>query len=506
MSSVAIVDKARARTGYQLPVRRLFWLPIGVSGALIMAVLMALVVVAWLGLMRVEPVRAHLSDIGRLRDLGLNMEQVLFQGMRGKDQIDAADLTKLSASLAGVAQRGGYLNPTTAERLRGIEALLADAGANRVETLFRALADLRAVLAGERQHLDRLMDKVARDTRAELDLALVLVVVLPLLGGGALLLLRARIQRPLMSLGDLLARLAQKDYRPVPEAVLSGSAPLVQPVFRSYNELVHRLRDLEAEHSDREHTLEQEVRRATGALLTQSRQLARSERLAAVGAVSAGLAHELRNPLAGIQMACAKLQRALGDSDQSARLEAVVAELKRLNRLLSERVDAARHAPEPLRSVNLKQTVDAFLSLVRYQVPESVRLVCQVPDDLVCRLPEGGLRQALLNLVLNAAQSMEGGEGEVEISAGREGETVVLSVSDTGPGFPSEMLTIGVRPFASGRVGGTGLGLAMVRRFTEDVNAGLELANREPRGARVTLRLPCPRTTLDGASRSTVDA
>ena len=86
----------------------------------------------------------------------------------------------------------------------------------------------------------------------------------------------------------------------------------------------HRLQALEAEHSDREHTLEQEVRQATGALLMQSRQLARAERLAAVGAVSVGLAHELRNPLAGIQMACAKLQRSIGDSDQSARLDTVV--------------------------------------------------------------------------------------------------------------------------------------------------------------------------------------
>jgi C4-dicarboxylate-specific signal transduction histidine kinase len=71
-----------------------------------------------------------------------------------------------------------------------------------------------------------------------------------------------------------------------------------------YNDLVYRLQELEAEHDDRERNLEQQVRQATGALLAQSRQLARSERLAAVGAISAGLAHELRNPLAGIQMAC----------------------------------------------------------------------------------------------------------------------------------------------------------------------------------------------------------
>ena len=65
---------------------------------------------------------------------------------------------------------------------------------------------------------------------------------------------------------------------------------------------------------------------------------------------------------------------------------------------------------------------------------------------------------------------------------------------DTGPGFPSEMLAVGVRPFASGRMGGTGLGLAMVRRFTEDIGGVIELANSASGGARDTLRLPCPET------------
>jgi two-component system NtrC family sensor kinase len=469
VSSVTLSDKPPVLISNKLPMRRLFWLPIVISGTLVMAVFAALVLVAWLGLMRVEPVRAHLGDIGRLRDLGLAMEQVLFQEIREHAQIADTELVDLRASLERDIQQGSYLNPETPARLRDISALLANAGAN----------------------LDLLIDKVARDTRAELDLALVLVVVLPVLGIGSLMILRTRVQRPLAGLGDLLARLADRDYRPVPEKLVSDSSALVEPVFRSYNELVHRLQELEAEHNSREHTLEQEVRRATGALLTQSRQLARSERLAAVGAVSAGLAHELRNPLAGIQMACAKLQRVLADSDQSARLEAVVAELKRLNRLLTERVDSARHAPEPLTLLNLKDTVEDFLSLVRYQVPEGVRLSADIPEGLACRLPEGGLRQALLNLILNAAQSMENDEGEIAIHGVRDGQAVILSVSDTGPGFPPGMFDVGVRPFASGRAGGTGLGLAMVRRFTEDIHAELALSNLEPHGARVTVRLPC---------------
>ena len=493
----AATDTVQGHRPFSLPVRRLIWLPAGVAAALVAAVLGALVVVSWHGLARIGPIQTQLDRIGRLQDLGFDMEQVLFRGLRGEDEIHPGDLPNLRASVAQAVGQGQYLSPETPSRLGRVQRLLDQGLTDPLESLYEALSELRGALAGERLGLEGMMKKVARDTSTELRLSLILLAVLPLVGFAGLLVLRRRVGRPLASLGDLLARLAERDYRPVPDEALTDSAAIVQPVFRSYNDLVRRLRELEAEHSDREQTLEQEVRRATAALLTQSRQLARADRLAAVGAVSAGLAHELRNPLAGIQMACAKLQRALGDSDQSTRLEAVIAELKRLNRLLSERVDAARHAPEPLSSVNLKDTVEELLSLVRYQVPEGTRLSAHIPNDLNCRLPEGGLRQALLNLVLNAAQSMEGAEGEVEIQAAREGQAVTLSVTDTGPGFPPEMLTVGVRPFASGRIGGTGLGLAMVRRFAEDINAELALTNREPHGARVTLRLPCPGLTLN---------
>jgi nitrogen fixation/metabolism regulation signal transduction histidine kinase len=70
-------------------------------------------------------------------------------------------------------------------------------------------------------------------------------------------------------------------------------------------------------------------------------------------------------------------------------------------------------------------------------------------------------------------------------------ELLHRDLEDEGPGFPEEMLLAGVRPFATGRAEGTGLGLAMVRRFARDHDGELELANREPHGARATLRLPC---------------
>jgi signal transduction histidine kinase len=481
------------RVSYRLPVRRLFWLPLGLTSLVVLAMLAALVAVSWRGLERIRPVQAHLAHIARIQDLGLGMQETLLKGLRGA-RIDQPELARLHREVGEIAAVEGPSHPHTHERLeRMVERLERSAG-DPIEVLFETLAQLRSVLIGEREYHELLLSKVARDTEMELRLAVLLLVILPLTGGSLLLLLRVRIKHPLDDLSDLLGRLASHDYRPVAGAALSDTAGLVQPVFHSYNALVSRLQALEEEHSARENTLEGEVRQATEALLAQSRELARAERLAAVGAVSAGLAHELRNPLAGIQMACSKLRRNLGDSAQEARVEAVLKELRRLDLLLTEKVEAARHEPEIPARVCLADLVDGLLTLTRYQSPPGVALRADIPDDLECLLPAAGLRQALLNLLLNAIQ-IQGAEGRVMLAARRQDDRVALWVEDEGPGFPPEMLRAGVRPFATGRAGGTGLGLAMVRRFARDHDGELELANREPRGARVTLRLPCPAGT-----------
>jgi two-component system NtrC family sensor kinase len=473
-----------------LPVRWLFWLPVSVSALLVVLALAALVVVSWRGLARLEPIHTHQLEMRRLQDLALSMEQSLFRGLRGKARITQSDLIGLREEVRAIAQSARGLHPQTPEGLRRVSARLAGGEGEPVDALFRALAELRPLLEQEWRLQDHLLANVAQDTHTELQLSVTLLVALPFAGGLALFLLRRRLKQPLDNLGDLLLRLSARDYRPVPEATVSGTDSLVQPVFRSYNEMVLRLQALEAEHESREHILEREVRKATEALLAQSRQLARSERLAAVGAVSAGLAHELRNPLAGIQMACSKLRRTVQDADQAARLDAVGAELRRLARLLSDKVDAARHAPEPLHRVHLRAVVKDFLALVRYQLPEGISLGCEVPQDLVCMLPEAGVRQALLNLVLNAAQAA-GASGTVTVQAHRDGRRLSLRVHDDGPGFSEHMLKSGVRPFSSGRLGGTGLGLAMVRRFAQELSGEMVLENVAPHGACVTLRLPC---------------
>jgi signal transduction histidine kinase len=189
-------------------------------------------------------------------------------------------------------------------------------------------------------------------------------------------------------------------------------------------------------------------------------------------------------------MALSGLRKDVADPETAGRLDMVLSELKRVTRQLNELLDMSRRAPEPAAELQLSAVVDELLKLVRYQVGERIRLRRTVPESIRCRLPEGGFRQALLNLVLNATQAIGEGTGEVEVTAEVNDGRLKVAVADSGRGFSEEMLESGVRSFVTFREGGTGLGLAIVRRFVRDLGGDIYLKNREGGGARVTMELP----------------
>src|SRR5262249_26669886 len=151
-----------------------------------------------------------------------------------------------------------------------------------------------------------LLDSVRRDTLVEWRLALAALAVFPALVALLLWALRERIFRPIDDLRAFLSRLAQGQFVPV---ALGGIDPLLRPLFENYNQMVTRLEQLERANRKRTSSLEQEVRAATEALLRQQQSLMRAQRLAAAGEVSATLAHELRNPIAGMQVTLANLRK-----------------------------------------------------------------------------------------------------------------------------------------------------------------------------------------------------
>jgi C4-dicarboxylate-specific signal transduction histidine kinase len=149
--------------------------------------------------------------------------------------------------------------------------------------------------------------------------------------------------------------------------------------------------------------------------------------------------------------------------------------------------------PESPRVVSVNRLVQDLATLIRYQLPPHVHLVTKILGELRCRIPEDAVRQAVLNLVLNSVAAMGDTPGNVTIQIDYRKDALYIEVLDDGPGFPSALLSGGIRPFVTSREAGTGLGLAIVNRFARDLGGELAISNRAPRGACVTLSLPAAR-------------
>jgi len=431
--------------------------------------------------------RMHAFDLNHLR-----LERTLTEGLSGAWLRIPDHRDRLIGQLADLVALRGELHPETPARLKDLDAHLRNLSDTNLRTqLIDALLLLGEVATSEHQMQEVLLEKLRREAEWQLKLEVAAPLLLLALGFLLFAILRHRVLDPLAAFGTLLTRLAEHDYR---EADLDEIDPLVRPLFANFNDLARRLQELDRAHRDHADSLESQVRAATEALLAQHRNLSRSERLAATGELAASVAHELRNPLAGIQMSLGNLRDELGDPALRDRIERVNAEVMRLSRMLSRIVDSAHQRPEAARDLLLHDLVADMLALMRYQVAGNIEFDNAIPAELECRAPDGALRQVLLNLTLNAARAIEetGLPGSVRFEAERIADgRLRVSVSDDGPGFPEELLRDGIRPFFSTREDASGgLGLPMVRRFVRDCGGDLHLENCSPRGARVVLLLP----------------
>jgi two-component system, NtrC family, sensor histidine kinase PilS len=237
----------------------------------------------------------------------------------------------------------------------------------------------------------------------------------------------------------------------------------------------------------------------------------RAERLEAVAALSASLAHEIRNPLASIRSSVEQLARAAhADEDDRYLAQLIVRESDRLSRLLSEFLDFARVRATDFSPVDLQAVVAAAARLVR-EHPDcrpdieirvlGTRTVIDGDEDL--------LHRVVANLVLNAVQAARGPmlvtittraakAADLPLGCGIE-QPVCLEVRDNGPGIPEELRDRLFQPFVTGRVGGTGLGLAIVQRAVE-AHRGLVLVDSaRDQGTTFTIYFPARRVAEEAA-------
>ena len=234
--------------------------------------------------------------------------------------------------------------------------------------------------------------------------------------------------------------------------------------------------------------------REIGGLLARQQERTRAEQLAALGLIAAGLAHEVRNPLAGLRSTAQAMAKKLPAKDpQRDYLDRMLAEIERIDTLVRTFLQYARPPRPTLKPVPLPDVIGSVAALLREQLASrQVRLSTEFPkpNPRVMGDPQQ-LQQVFLNLFLNSLQAMRNG-GEIRVQARWLEEALAweVRVHDTGRGIPSEHLGQAFTPFFSTTPQGSGLGLAIVQQIVLEHRGQVAIESRAGQGTTVTLRLP----------------
>jgi signal transduction histidine kinase len=222
-------------------------------------------------------------------------------------------------------------------------------------------------------------------------------------------------------------------------------------------------------------------------------QLRRADRLSTLGELSAGLAHEIRNPLGAIRGTAEILKEGVDPDDPRHEFaEILVREVDRLNHVLENFLRFARQTPPEQGTFNLNAVVREVLDLTRRQAERSSVAVIVRLAELPELIGDGGqLRQALLNLVLNALQVMPDG-GQLSVTTRHAGNRAEVLITDSGPGIPAGDETRIFKTFVTTRPDGTGLGLPISQRIVASHGGQITVASTPGAGATFTVALPCP--------------
>lgn len=225
----------------------------------------------------------------------------------------------------------------------------------------------------------------------------------------------------------------------------------------------------------------------------QMRQrMARMERLVSLGRLSAGIAHEVRNPLTGISLLLDELHdRLLAQPTDQHLIRRALQEIERLESLVNELLNFASLPQRPLEPGNVIDVLQDTLFFFRKQCQHAdIELREEYPALLPTVLLDAGrLKQALLNLMNNAIEAMQHG-GTLTVMATLDGEAVRIDVADTGPGIEQEMIPLIFEPFYTSKGEGTGLGLAITHNIVTEHHGRIEVASHPGAGATFSFWLP----------------
>jgi two-component system NtrC family sensor kinase len=291
-----------------------------------------------------------------------------------------------------------------------------------------------------------------------------------------IMVLAVQIRRPMLELQDKIARVQLGDMDVA--VSFADRKDEIGDLGRDFNDMVTQLKASREEIERLHHT-----------------QMSRAEHFATLGELAAGLAHEIRNPLAGIAGVLDIVSRDLPSTSAAHEvIHDAKQEAMQINRILTELLDTARPKPPQFRVTEIVGTVEHAVLFARQQaVTKRINIEFEVKDSLPpVEHDPNQINQVLLNLILNAIQSMDK-PGTIRVTLEQDDDLAVISVADEGKGIAPENLSQIFRPFFTTKGQGTGLGLSLARRMVESHGGSITVSSEVGSGTQFEVRLPIAR-------------
>jgi len=405
----------------------------------------------------------------------------------------AADLTPLSSFPQQLSPQAEELPPAP-EEPGGIEEVLSYSSAwNPFRAASAAYLDLAVRSGGQpgtvlqlRFSLASLVAQVHRAQRLMLVYVVLYGAVLSLFG---IYVLNRNVVGPIRRLHAATAGVASGNLTPL---VVPRGPGEISALAEAFNGMITALQASRAETAAHIRSLEE-----TNRALQQARdEVIRSEKMASVGHLAAGMAHEIGNPLSAVIGYLNLLRSELADPAQRDLIERTLLEAGRIDRLVRDLLDYAapvRATDEPFDP--LAAFREAYELLANQGAVEEAELLDRAPPTLgLVRMDRSRFMQVCVNLLLNARDAMPGG-GEIALDAFRQGPELLVTITDTGHGIAPEQLAHIFEPFFTTKDPGRsrGLGLAVCQRLISEAGGQIEVQSVPGQGSCFTLRLPVAR-------------
>lgn len=297
--------------------------------------------------------------------------------------------------------------------------------------------------------------------------------------GALLVVLTYMVQRPMVELQQKIAQLGSGDL--TVSVSFAHRNDEIGDLGRNFNQMVKQLRESRSEIETLHRT-----------------QMSRAEHMATLGEMATGLAHEIRNPLAGIAGVIEIIGRDLPTTSPArAVVKDVRQEIARINRIVTDLLQTARPHPPKVRKSDLNTTIEHAVMLGRQQALSKSTEITLHKDPTLPEVEHDSdqIHQLMLNLLLNALQAIDL-NGKIAVAVELRGENAVIEVADTGRGISAENLPNIFRPFFTTKGDGTGLGLSLARRIVEDHQGRIDVTSTVGKGTTFSVVLPLQRAAV----------